>query len=317
MKKLTIIDIARMAGVGKSTVSRVINGDPGVKSATKEKVMKVIEEVNFTPSRSAQSMRLKQNKVIGIINTRLGSRSENKTIKGILEVLYENNYDVIILESDFSRKKTVEHMEVLREKNIAGVIIFAISGMDYTFLEKMDIPVVMVAKEVENFTSIAYDDYSAIKSIMDYLEAEGRRRIAYIGVDQRDITTGYIRYSAYRDWCEVNNQRDISRFGDFSYESGYRLAREIFEKETEVEAVVCATDNIALGVRKYLTEGPVKNIVVTGVGNDKLLKFLYEDHISINFRYDEAGRKAARSMVGKIQGEEVENTLIEGELVSL
>ncbi|GLI55234.1 trehalose operon repressor [Propionigenium maris DSM 9537] len=317
MKKLTIIDIARMAGVGKSTVSRVINGDPGVKRATKEKVLKVIEEVNFIPSRSAQSMRLKQNKVIGIINTRLGSRSENKTIKGILEVLYKNNYDVIILESDFSREKTVEHMDVLREKNIAGVIIFAISGMDYAFLEKMDIPVVMVAKEVENFTSIAYDDYSAIKSVMGYLEEEGRSRIAYIGVDHRDITTGYIRYSAYRDWCKTNKQKDISRFGDFSYESGYRLAKEIFEAERDIEAVVCATDNIALGVRKFLTEGAMENIVVTGIGNDKLLKFLYEDHISINFRYDEAGRKAARSIVKKIQGEEVENTLIEGELVKL
>lgn len=315
MKKLTIIDIARMAGVGKSTVSRVINGDPGVKSATKEKVLRVIEEVNFIPSRSAQSMRLKQNKVIGIINTRLDSRSENKTIKGILSVLYENNYDVIILESDFSREKTLEHMEVLREKNIAGVILFAISGMDYSFLEKIGIPVVMVAKEVENYTSIAYDDYNAIRSIMGYLEERGRRRIAYIGVDQRDITTGYIRYSAYRDWCRDSEERDISRFGDFSYESGYELAREIFEEERDIEAVVCATDNIALGVRKFLSEGAVEDIIVTGVGNDKLLKFLYEDHVSINFRYDEAGRVAAKSIVRKIQGEDVENTLIEGKLV--
>ena len=315
MKKLTIIDIARMAGVGKSTVSRVINGDPGVKSATKERVLKVIEEVNFIPSRSAQSMRLKQNKVIGIINTRLDSRSENKTIKGILSVLYENNYDVIILESDFSREKTLEHMEVLKEKNIAGVIIFAISGMDYSFLEKMDIPVVMVAKEVESFTSIAYDDYNAIKSIMEYLEERGRRKIAYIGVDQRDITTGYIRYSAYRDWCRDNEERDISRFGDFSYESGYELAREILEVEGDIEAVVCATDNIALGVRKFLSEKAEKDIIVTGVGNDKLLKFLYEDHVSINFRYDEAGRAAAKSMVRKIQGEDVEDILIEGKLI--
>lgn len=315
MKKLTIIDIARMAGVGKSTVSRVINGDPGVKSITKEKVLRVIEEVNFIPSRSAQSMRLKQNKVIGIINTRLDSRSENKTIKGILSVLYENNYDVIILESDFSREKTLEHMEVLKEKNIAGVILFAISGMDYSFLEKVDIPVVMVAKEVGNFTSIAYDDYKAIESIMGYLEGRGRRKIAYIGVDQRDITTGYIRYSAYRDWCRDNGQRDISRFGDFSYESGYELAREIFQGEKDIEAVVCATDNIALGVRKFLSEKAVEDIIVTGVGNDKLLKFLYENHVSINFRYDEAGRMAAKSIVRKIQGEDVENTLIEGKLV--
>ena len=315
MKKLTIIDIAKLAGVGKSTVSRVINGDPGVKETTREKVLKVIEEVNFTPSTSAQNMRLKQNKVIGIINTRLDSRAENRAIKGILDVLYKNNYDVIILESHFSREKTIEHMDILREKNIAGVILFAISDLDYSFLEGSEIPVVMMAKEVEGFTSIAYDDYHAISSIMKHLQGMKKSNVAYIGVDLKDITTGLMRYSAYRDWCDKNKKRDISRFGDLSYESGYRMAQEIFQTESHIDAVVCATDNIALGVRKFLSEKNISGITVTGVGNDKLLRFLYPDHISINFKYEEAGKKAAKSILKNIAGKEANNTKIRGQLV--
>lgn len=315
MKKLTIIDIAKLAGVGKSTVSRVINGDPGVKRATRDKVLKVIGEVNFTPSSSAQNMRLKQNKVVGIINTRLDSRSENRAIKGILDILYGKNYDVIMLESHFSREKTIEHIKVLEEKNIAGIIIFAISDLDYSFLEETTIPIVMVAKEVEGFTSIAYDDYQAITMIIEHLKKKKMDKIAYIGVHPRDITTGYIRYSAYRDYCTACNKRDISRFGDFSYESGYHLAHEILGSEKDIDSIVCATDNIALGVRKYLSEKNINNIVVTGVGNDRLLRFLYEDHISINFKYEDAGKKAAKTILKKIAGQDTASSRIKGELV--
>ena len=206
-------------------------------------------------------------------------------------------------------------MNILKEKNISGIIVFAISDLDYSFLEEIDIPIVMIAKEVEKFTSIAYDDYHAIATIMNHLQTMKKKKIAYIGVDQRDVTTGFIRYSAYRGWCEKNNKIDISKFGDFSYESGYKLAKEIFQAESNIDAVVCATDNIALGVRKFLSEKNISGITVTGVGNDKLLRFLYPDHISINFKYEDAGRKAAKSILKNIAGKESSNTKIKGQLV--
>lgn len=104
-KKLTILDVAKLAGVGKSTVSRVLTNDPKVKLETRQKVEQIIKESGFIPSKSAQSMRGGSQKVIGVITSRLDSPSENKAVSGILEVIYQHGYDAVIMESQFDAQK--------------------------------------------------------------------------------------------------------------------------------------------------------------------------------------------------------------------
>ena len=88
MKKNTILDIAKLAGVSKSTVSRVINNESGVKEETKIKVLKVIKENNFSPSKSARELRGIKVKTYGILVTRLDSNSESQVVRGITKELY-------------------------------------------------------------------------------------------------------------------------------------------------------------------------------------------------------------------------------------
>ncbi len=130
-KKLTILDIAKLSGVGKSTVSRVLTNDPKVKPETREKVEQVIAEHGYVPSKSAQSMRGggAQN-VIGVIISRLDSPSENKAVSSMLNVLYAAGYDVVIMESQFDPVKTNEHLNVLRKRNVDGVIVFGFTELD-------------------------------------------------------------------------------------------------------------------------------------------------------------------------------------------
>ncbi len=101
-KKLTILDIARLSGVGKSTVSRVLNQDPKVKQETRERVEQVIAEHGFVPSKSARAMRSQSQQVVGIIVSRLDSGSENQAVRGMLETLYQRGYDAVLMESKFS-----------------------------------------------------------------------------------------------------------------------------------------------------------------------------------------------------------------------
>jgi len=303
MKKMTIIDIAKLAEVGKSTVSRVLNGDEGVKAETREKVLEVIREVGFVPSKSARSMRLKKEKVIGIINTRLDSKSENQAIRGMLDVFYKKSYEVLFLESLFSIEKTKEHVNLLKDRNISGIIIFGIASEDYSFLDEIKVPILMIAQDIEKYSSVTYDGYRAIGDVLKYLKKLEKKNIAFIGVDKKDLTTGLNRYLAYEDFCKKNNKKNISKFGDFSYESGYDLAKEILEENFDCDAIVCATDNISLGVKKYLNEIDRQDIIVTGIGGDKLLSFLYENFISIDFEYKKSGKKAANKLIKLINGE--------------
>ena len=116
--RLTIKDIARLSGVGKSTVSRVLNNESGVSARTRERVEAVMQQEGFSPSRSARAMRGQSDKVVAIIVTRLDSLSENLAVQTMLPSLYEQGYDPIMMESQFSTQMVEEHLGMLQRRNI-------------------------------------------------------------------------------------------------------------------------------------------------------------------------------------------------------
>ncbi len=122
--RLTIKDIARLSGVGKSTVSRVLNNESGVSQRTRERVEAVMNQHGFSPSRSARAMRGQSDKVVAIIVTRLDSLSENLAVQTMLPAFYEQGYDPIMMESQFSPQLVAEHLGVLKRRNIDGVVLF-------------------------------------------------------------------------------------------------------------------------------------------------------------------------------------------------
>lgn len=314
MEKITIIDVAKKAGVGKSTVSRVLNNDENVKEETKIKVLEVIKELNYTPSTNARGMRTSSTRVIGIVASRLDFPSEIRAIRGMLEVIYGKGYDVVLVESLFDDEKTKEHIGMLINKKVEGIIIFAKSGMKYDYLKSLKMPIIMMAQEVEGFTSIVYDDYGAIEKIMDYFYKKNKRKIAYVGVDLSDETTGKKRYEAYKDFVEKNNMKNISVFSDFSYKTAYEKAKEILENKVEV--IVCATDNISLGIRKYLSDKNIENIEVSGVGNNELIEFIYKNYVSVNLSFKQAGIRAGELIFDIIDDKECENLItMESQLI--
>lgn len=127
--RLTIKDIARLSGVGKSTVSRVLNNESGVSERTRERVEAVMNQHGFSPSRSARAMRGQSDKVVAIIVTRLDSLSENLAVQTMLPAFYEQGYDPIMMESQFSPTLVMEHLGMLRRRNIDGVVLFGFTGI--------------------------------------------------------------------------------------------------------------------------------------------------------------------------------------------
>ncbi|OQY43053.1 MAG: trehalose operon repressor [Fusobacteriia bacterium 4572_74] len=308
MKKLTIFDVAKKSGVGKSTVSRVLNHDQNVKEETREKVLKVINEMNYKPSISARGMRSNNSRVIGIITSRLDSSSEAQAVRGMLEIIYSMGYDVVLAESLFDREKTKEHIEMFMNKKVEGIILFATSGVEYNYLKKIKVPVIMMGQEVKGFTSIVYDDYGAVEKILKEFQNMGLKKIGYMGVDLSDRTTGYRRYQAYEKFVNENNMKNISAFGDFTYKKAYELTEVLMEHE--IDAIVCATDNLVLGVRKYLLEKHIENIVVSGIGKNELLSFLYKNHITVNLSYKKSGIEAGKMIFKMLSGVSTDEKIV-------
>lgn len=313
---LTIKDIAKLSGVSKSTVSRVINHDPNVSSSTRESVLSIIQKYHFTPSKSAQVMRGYSNKVIGVIVTRLDSASENQALRKMLPCFYDSGFDAIIVESQFSSDLVKEHLTLLKNRRVDGVVIFAFTHLDINLLHEWQSQAVILARSYPNFASVCYDDSGAVQQLLKYFYHQGHRRMAYIGVELNDHTTGYLRHHAYCTFCAEHNLSVYTCLGELNHHTGYQYAKNALSCQPTV--IVCATDSIAVGVNKYLQEFHINSIAVASIGNSALLRFLFPGTVSAELGFPEAGYLAANELLEMLQKrKKPQSHLIPSTLVSI
>lgn len=295
-QNLTIIDIAKLSGVGKSTVSRVINNETGVNPATREKVLKTISVYNFTPSKSARMLRGYSNKVVGIVVTRLDSSAENEAVRAMLPLLYENEIECIIVESQFSSNKVLEQIAMLESRQVDALVIFAFTGLDISLLSNWNNRLIVIARSIPNAVSICYDDVGAVTTLLNYLHHKKKNeKISFIGVEESDHTTGLLRYQAYKEFCYKNNIAPNYYLDKLSYQTGYKYAKDVIEHGAT--AIICATDTIALGLNRYLQEYQKDDITVASVGWNELLHFLFPKTISVKLGFYTAGKFAAQELI--------------------
>ncbi|EKN3346058.1 trehalose operon repressor TreR [Yersinia ruckeri] len=312
--RLTIKDIARMSGVGKSTVSRVLNNEGSVSPQTRDRVEAVIRQHGFTPSKSARAMRGHSDKVVGIIVSRLDSPSENQAVRTMLPLFYQQGYDPILMESQFDAERVTEHLNILRQRNVDGVIVFGFTGLSAEMLIPWQEKLVVLAREYPGFSSVCYDDDGAVSLLMDKLRKAGHQHISYIGVQSSDATTGMRRYQSYLNYCQRHGLTPTVTLGELSYQSGFQQASQVIKPDTS--ALVCASDTIALGVNKYLQQQGKQHIQVCGIGNTPLLNFLFPSSFSVELGYGSAGVQAAQQLLGQLNnGLAIQQIIIPGKLI--
>lgn len=298
--RLTIKDIARLSGVGKSTVSRVLNNESGVSERTRERVEAVVNQHGFSPSRSARAMRGQSDKVVAIIVSRLDSLSENLAVQTMLPAFYEQGYDPIMMESQFSPDLVEEHLHMLSRRNIDGVVLFGFTGVTEKLLSSWRASLVLLARDAKGFASVCYDDEGAINLLMQKLFDQGHRQISFIGVPHSDVTTGKRRHDAYMAFCQLHQLTPRFILPGLAMKHGYDNVAQVLTPHTS--ALVCATDTLALGASKYLQEQRIENLQLASVGNTPLMKFLHPEIVTVDPGYAEAGRQAAAQLIDQVNG---------------
>lgn len=311
--RLTIKDIARLSGVGKSTVSRVLNNESGVSANTRERIEAVMQQHNFSPSRSARAMRAQSDKVVAIIVSRLDSLSENLAVQTMLPHFYAEGYDPIMMESQFCAEKVSEHLGILQRRNIDGVILFGFTGITEKMLEPWRSSLVLMARDAPGFASVCYDDEGAIQLLMSALYERGHRHISFLGVPDTDITTGYRRHQAYLHFCQQYQLTPHVTLSGLAMKQGYEHAANVLTSHTT--ALVCATDTLALGASKYLQQHHRDDIQLASVGNTPLMSFLHPEIITVDPGYGEAGSRAALQLIAQVsQQRELQQIVIPSRL---
>ena len=311
----TISDIAKIAGVAKSTVSRYLNGG-SVGEKTKKKIEQAIKEAKYTPNPFAQSLKAKKTNIIGTIVPRLDSYASSQTLIGIDEQLKRMIYQMLISNTSQSLEREIESIYSFANQKMAGIILLAteITEQHIEAFEAVKVPVLLIGQEHPEIHSLIHDDFHARYAMGGYVIDRGYRNIAYLGVTERDIAVGVKRKQGFKKAMEEVQQDCHVHYyeTEFNIPAAQAKAREIIH-DHQPAIFVCATDNIALGVLKAAyTDGLAipKDLAVTGFGGYEVTEIIHPSLTTAKFFYQEAGETAAKHIVELVNERPVEKLTI-------
>ena len=304
---MNISEFAEYAGVSKSAVSRYFNN--GYLSDDKrEKIEKAIEETGYSPSISAQAIKTRVTKLVGVIIPKLSSESCARITEGISQVLYEHGYQILLVNTANDCNKEIEYLDLFRQNRVDGVIFLATVFTDVhrSLLKKMHIPVVITGQEYKGFSCVCHDDFGAAYALTELMLHKGAVRPAYIGVTDDDKAAGEARHKGFLKALADNDislDKHNSVTSEFNIDSGYSCAKKIFSGREHPDCIFCATDNIAAGAILYCRENGIKipeDVMICGVGDSKIGAITAVSLTSARLHYKTAGIEAAQMLLNSI-----------------
>ena len=317
MKKLTIVDIAKMAGVGTTTVSRYFNGG-NLKKETRERIKEIVDKYNYTPNTFAKALKSTDSKIIGVIVPCLHSYISGNTLKYLDKELKENNYETLIMNANFDESKQLEYIKKLARMNVDGIILLptTMSKAYESTIKSIDVPVVMLGQEGEYTYSVEYNDFNAARDLTNYVLSSGHKKVAYLGVSEDDIAVGYYRkLGVLRALEKYNLEPENILITNFGMEEGYEIVKENIEKLKEDSCLICATDNLAYGAIKALEEEGLnvgEDYSVAAFGDYTSSALLKSPLTTIKFDLKDAARQTVEMLLNVIKKEETAMKLLIG-----
>ena len=179
---MNISEIAKLAGVSSAAVSRYFNNGY-ISEEKKEAIRKVVEQTGYRPSIQAQTLRTKKTKMIGVIVPKIASASIGKIVEGVLSVLNESGYQMLLAVTQNDPKKELEYLSAFNDKQVDGVILAAtvVTAEHKKILKNLSVPVILVGQQYSGHCCVYHDDYHATRDLTEAVLDMGRKNPGYIG----------------------------------------------------------------------------------------------------------------------------------------
>lgn len=307
-KSTSIRDVAKVAGVSITTVSRIINkSDYPVSQAARERVLEVVEELGYVPNKAAQNLRSKIVSTVGLIVRDIGDPYFSEIARGVTEKSTKLNHMAMVLDSKRDYSYELDYMDLLIQQRPKGIIFAGGGYTDIEYVTELDklvrkaerqgIKVIALAPQGIEIPTITVDNELVGKKICELLLTYGHKKIGFIGGDQR-VMTNEDRYAGYVKALRaggINVNHHIVVHGQFSWEVGYERCKELFARGNSMDAILCANDNIAIGVLRYLWENSISvpgDISVVGVGDIALAQYTNPPLTTVRLPFQELGKRA-------------------------
>lgn len=319
----TIKEIARACNVSVATVSNVMNKKGAVGEETRKRILKVIEDMEYTPNYIAKNLKTKNTRSIGVIAEDMTVFAIPDIIDGITECCEKEDYQILLVNLRLYKKfsdtyyqnndyKTIVYKEIkkLQSKQVEGIIyISAHERLINVIPEQLKIPTVVAYgfTDKEEIPSIVIDDRNAAKEIIQYLISYGHRKIGVLA-GKKDSVHTLARLEGYQKALFEGNilyDLNLVAYGDWDRLSGYRNADRLINKG--VTAIFCMNDFIAGGVYDRLYELGKKvgtDIAVVGYDNREMASYEKPPLTTVGLPLHDIGTRAGEVIIGLLEKKE-------------
>lgn len=308
--KVTISDVARLAGVSTATVSHTINNTRYVSSETKEKVYRAIEELGYTPDASARSFRTGKKKTIGFIVPDISNKFFGTMIEAVENLLSAHGYHLIIANTKEDSGREETNLRLLTAGLVDGILV-ASTMEDFDRFDELipaGFPVVLVDRifEAKKYSSVCVSNFQPIYRSVCRLAGKGAKRVGIIGGLPR-LSTTRERISAYQQAvadCGLAQEEGLIRYGDSMENSAQACLDELLAQNCD--AVIVCQGLMASETIFYLQEKGIrlaKDIdLVSFVDYDSNFYQLYSDQMDCIIQpVEELGRAAGEQILRRVE----------------
>lgn len=314
---MTIYDIAKMAGVSASSVSRVVNGKPGVNRATREKIQALLKEHNYVPDTNARNLVTQSNRTIGILTDDIDTLHQ---VEGCHRVEYElmrNGYYCFVKYIGHGQDAIETAMLDLARHRVEGAVCLGSAFRDARKVTRAvehhlpNTPVVMVHNTLTfprpNIYSVGADEVAGIQSCVDYLTSRGRRQMLLV-INENRVSGALIRSafeSAVKRYPHVHST--VYTGVPVSVDGGESFALRMLREQPDTDGIICANDLIAIGVLNILKEQGIQvpqQISLMGENNSSFCETCRPRLTSLDTMVSMSSIMAARTLLDVLEGRE-------------
>lgn len=252
---VTIYDVAREANVSMATVSRVVNGNPNVKPATRKKVSEVIERLGYRPNAVARGLASKKTTTVGVIIPDISNIFFAELARGIEDIATMYKYNIILSNSDQNLDKELHLINTMLGKQVDGIVFMGgnITQELVEEFEKSPVPIVLAGsiEESEKIPSVNINyEQATYDAIISFIE-KGHKEIAIVIGPSHDPINGMKKLEGYKRALAdhgIDFKEELVAEGDYTYDSGIEAFEKLLEAETKPTAIFSSSDEMALGI---------------------------------------------------------------------
>lgn len=308
---VTIQDVAKEAGVGVGTVSRVLNDSPLVSAETRERVEEVIDRLDYRPSAVARALSLGQSNDIAVVAPFITTPSVVQRLRGVSEVIHRAERELVLHDVETPEQRDDRLERIVSIHRAAGVLVFSLAPDPKTMerLRAAKVPVVFCDRRVEGSSNVWIDDVAAGRDAAQHLIDLGHTRIGFVGDRFHGafgLTASTDRAEGYRlamEQAGLEAPPEYLAIGDPGREAAHRLTDQLLGLDPPPTAIIAAYDLLALGVIEAAgAAGRVVPADLSVVGFDDIEVAGYVGLTTVRQPLRESGEIAARLLVETLDG---------------